>query len=61
MLLCTACESNGGGVEPPATDESAYLVMFYGAGGGSLDVSIISNIFQALDESAEPIDVARGA
>lgn len=53
MLLCTACERNAGGIEPPAIGEEGYLVMFYGAGGGSLDVSIISNIFQALDAGGD--------
>lgn len=37
--------------EPETPEETGpdYLFMFYGVGGGSLDQSIISNIFQALD------------
>lgn len=51
LLLCCACHEQD--ETPETSDGPDYLVMFYGVGGGSLDLSITSNIFQALDAGGD--------
>lgn len=54
LLLCCACEKQDEGTEPPVvTEEPDYLVMYYGIGGGTLDLFINGNIFQALDAGGD--------
>lgn len=53
LLLCTACDKNDEGTEPPASSEADYLVMFYGIGDENLNQSLISNICQALDAGSD--------
>lgn len=50
MLAFGSCKDHGDCTIVPEKEDTNYLVMFYGLGGGNLDTSIVGNIIQAIDE-----------